>query len=159
LSRAPSASVSIWASFEATLTAVLAWLFFRESIGPRTWIAAALSLAGYALLAGPSELDVTTSGLLFGACLCWALDNNLTSLVDGVTPAQTTFVKGLFAGGANLALGLARDAAAPTRSALAAAVGVGAHREGNSCVRHFRRSSTATVLNPPRASRPTTARP
>jgi drug/metabolite transporter (DMT)-like permease len=134
LARAPSASVSIWASFEATLTAVLAWLFFHESLGPRTWAAVALTFGGYALLAGPSDLDVGTAALLLGACLCWAVDNNLTSLIDGVTPSQTTLVKGVFAGTANLVLGLLNDASAPTAQAAASALGVGALAYGMSIV-------------------------
>jgi len=134
LSRAPSASVSIWASFEAPLTAVLAWLFFRESIGGRTWLAVATTLVGCALLAGPSNVDAATAALLVGACLCWALDNNLTSLIDGVTPAQTTFAKGLFAGGANLALGIALEPRAPDVRATALALGVGAVSYGASIV-------------------------
>jgi hypothetical protein len=41
------------------------------------------------------------------ACLCWGFDNHLTALVDEITPAQTTFWKGLVAGAVNLSLGLA----------------------------------------------------
>jgi len=45
--------------------------------------------------------------LVFGACVCWALDNNWTSRIDAFTPAQSTFAKGLVAGSVNLGLGLA----------------------------------------------------
>lgn len=134
LSRAPSASVSIWSNLEGVLTAVLAWAFFRESMGRRTWFAVALSGAGYAVLAGPSDVDPTTAALLLGACLSWALDNNVTSLIDGVTPAQTTFVKGLFAGSVNLALGLAFDTTSPTLPTIGAALAIGAFSYGLSIV-------------------------
>ena len=44
--------------------------------------------------------------LVLGAAICWGLDNNFTALIDGITPTQSTFWKGLVAGTANLALGL-----------------------------------------------------
>ena len=46
----------------------------------------------------------TTLSALFvaAACLCWGLDNNVTALIDGFTPAQSTAVKGLVAGAVNL---------------------------------------------------------
>jgi drug/metabolite transporter (DMT)-like permease len=43
------------------------------------------------------------------ACVCWGLDNNFTSLIDGLTPAQVTFVKGIVGGAFNLTLGMALE--------------------------------------------------
>ena len=45
--------------------------------------------------------------LVLLACCCWGLDNHLTALIDGLTPSQSTFWKGLVAGSVNTALGLA----------------------------------------------------
>ena len=36
---------------------------------------------------------------------CWRIDNHLTALTDGITPAQSTFWKGLVAGSTNLVIG------------------------------------------------------
>ncbi len=44
--------------------------------------------------------------LVAAACTCWGLDNHFTSLVDGITPSESTFWKGLVAGSANLTVGL-----------------------------------------------------
>jgi drug/metabolite transporter (DMT)-like permease len=42
-----------------------------------------------------------------GACFCWGVDNNVTAKLDELAPAHITLVKGVIAGGANLAIGLA----------------------------------------------------
>jgi drug/metabolite transporter (DMT)-like permease len=42
--------------------------------------------------------------LVATACLFWGLDNQLTSLIASISPAQTTFWKGLVAGLLNLTL-------------------------------------------------------
>jgi hypothetical protein len=31
---------------------------------------------------------------VLAACACWGLDNQLTALIDGITPSQTAFWKG-----------------------------------------------------------------
>jgi drug/metabolite transporter (DMT)-like permease len=45
--------------------------------------------------------------LVAGACLCWGVDNAVTSRIDQISPTQITLAKGLVAGSANLILGLA----------------------------------------------------
>jgi drug/metabolite transporter (DMT)-like permease len=40
------------------------------------------------------------------ACVSWGIDNHLTALIDGITPAQSTFWKGIAAGTVNLTIGL-----------------------------------------------------
>ncbi len=110
LRAAPAASVSLWLNLETVATTLLAWTFFREHVEKRSWIAFALVLAGGLTLAGPGDAAGLRAGLLVSlACLCWGLDNNLTALVDGFTPAQATLVKGLVAGSVNLAIGLATE--------------------------------------------------
>ena len=47
------------------------------------------------------------------ACVCWGLDNNLTALVSGFTPAQTTAIKGIGAGTVNLVIGLVIEGGLP----------------------------------------------
>jgi drug/metabolite transporter (DMT)-like permease len=44
--------------------------------------------------------------LIVAACVCWGLDNSVTSLIDQVSPHHVTFLKGLVAGSVNLAFGL-----------------------------------------------------
>ncbi|MCB9780955.1 MAG: DMT family transporter [Alphaproteobacteria bacterium] len=139
LRTAPSASVSLWLNLETTATALLAWAFFREHIGGRGWVANGLVLAAGLLLAAPDGFSVAPSALLVAvACLCWGLDNNLTAVIDGYTPAQTTVAKGLVAGAVNLGLGWALEGALPTAPMAAAALGVGALAYGASIVLYIR---------------------
>lgn len=105
LEKAPSASVSLWLNLETVATALLAWACFREHLDRRTWLAVVLTVVAGIVLASPSGFGLApAAGLVALACVCWGLDNNLTALVDGFTPAQTTFAKGVCAGGVNLAL-------------------------------------------------------
>ena len=137
LREASSASVSIWLTLEGFLTAVVARLFFREHVGPRTWIAVAAALAANAALARGDDLGSWRAALLVaGACLCWGIDNNVTSVLDGPTPAQTTLAKGAIAGTTGLLLGLVvrGEAWNPSAGTAATALGIGAASFGASLV-------------------------
>jgi drug/metabolite transporter (DMT)-like permease len=60
-----------------------------------------------------------------GACLCWAIDNNLTRKVSGGDPVQVAAAKGLVAGTVNLALALTLGARLPAVAAVLASAAVG----------------------------------
>src|SRR5213593_1049502 len=108
LSGAPAASVALWLNLEVVITALLARAFFREHLGARAWSAVGAIFVAGAVLAAPSHVGSFRAGVVVAlACLCWGLDNNLTALIDGFTPAQYTLAKGLAAGTVNLSLGLA----------------------------------------------------
>ena len=62
---------------------------------------------------------------IIGACLCWAIDNNLTRKVSASDPLQIAGTKGLVAGSVNLAIGLALGGAMPATSTLLVAGVVG----------------------------------
>lgn len=102
-----SASVAMLLSLETVATALLAFFFFREHLGRWTITASVGVVLASALLAfvggRPSLLGAL---LVAGACVAWGLDNNLTALIDGITPTESTFWKGLTAGIVNLSLGL-----------------------------------------------------
>jgi drug/metabolite transporter (DMT)-like permease len=135
LRAAPAASVALWLNLEAPATALLGWAFFREQVDRRTWAAAALVWVASVGLAAPDGFSGGLGALLvLGACLAWGLDNNLTAVIDGFTPAQTTFVKGLVAGLVNLGLAAALGEAAPPLRAAAVALVVGIFAYGASIV-------------------------
>lgn len=126
LRSAPAASVSLWLNIETVATALVAWALFREHLDRRTVIAAGLVVAGGVLLASPGESSGSLPGTLVAlACLCWALDNNLTALVSGFTPAQTTVIKGLVAGSVNVSLGALFEGAFPDIRTFVVALVVG----------------------------------
>lgn len=105
LAQSSAASVALLLNLEAVATALLAWVFFREYIGRRTWTAVLLVVsAGVILSSGDFAAEIVPGLLVAGACVCWGLDNNFTSLIDGYSPAQSTLVKGIVAGSFNLLL-------------------------------------------------------
>lgn len=110
LRLAAAASVSLWLSMEAVATAVLGGLFFHDRVGRSGWMGVAGILAASAMLSMGEGIAGWKAGALVAmACVCWGLDNHLTALIDGITPAQSTFWKGLVAGTVNLAIGVAME--------------------------------------------------
>jgi drug/metabolite transporter (DMT)-like permease len=135
LSAARASSVSLWLNLELAATAVLGALFFRDHLDGRAAIGAAGALAaGVLVTLGEGPAGIVPSLLVAAACLCWALDNNLTALIDGITPQETTLVKGIVAGAVNLGIGIAAAGAAPPIETGFAALGLGAACYGGSIV-------------------------
>ena len=135
LRQAPAASVSLWLNLETVATALLAYAIFREYITKRTWLAVVFIVAGGITLASPSGWGNMRAVILVAlACICWGFDNNLTSIIDGFTPAQTTFIKGIFAGLINLGIGLSIEKSAIGWNYVAGAVVIGMFSYGLSIV-------------------------
>ena len=135
LSGAPAASVALWLNLEVVITALLARAFFREHLGARAWSAVGAVFVAGAVLAAPSHVASFRAGVVVAlACLCWGLDNNLTALIDGFTPAQYTLAKGLAAGTMNVSLGLALTPAGYDWRLVLAALAFGAFSYGLSLV-------------------------
>ncbi len=132
---APSSDVSLLLNLELVATALLGVAFFRESIGGRGRIGLGAVVAASVALCASSGWPGVGAGLLVAAaCLCWGLDNQLTSLVDGVTPAGSTLVKGLVAGTFNLGLGIWLAGWTASFASVAGALAVGAASYGLSIV-------------------------
>jgi drug/metabolite transporter (DMT)-like permease len=103
LSRATS--VSMLLNLETVATAVLGVLFFREHLGRWTWVAnGGVALAGLLLSFEHGRPSLLGGALVAAAGISWALDNQFTSLIDGISPLASTFWKGLAAGSVNLTL-------------------------------------------------------
>ena len=123
LARTDAASASLLLNLEAVLTAVLAWVVFRENLDRRVFAGMAAIVAGGVALAWhtPDVRNPAGPLLVAGACLAWALDNNLTRRVSGGDAVVLAALKGFVAGAANLALALAIGARLPAPGAIAAA--------------------------------------
>ncbi len=135
LHRESAASVSLLLNLEIVATAVLAVGFFHEYLGKSGWAGIAAILAGGVLLSFQGGAPGVVAGLLAAAaCACWGLDNNLTALIDGLSPAETTFWKGVVAGSTNLLLGLALAPFDASLGTIAAALVVGMFSFGASIV-------------------------
>ena len=129
LTRTSAADASLLLNLEGVLTALLAWIVFRENADRRIVLGMALIVAGGLVLAWPAGGAGTTSlsGALAvaGACACWAVDNNLTRRVSANDPLFIAGTKGLVAGITNVGLALALGARLPAPALTAAALGVG----------------------------------
>ena len=135
LKAASAASVSLWLPLELVATAILGTLLFRDHLGRLGWMGMVGVLAASVLLSvGERTAGISAGLLVMGACACWGFDNNFTALIDGITPAQSTFWKGIVAGTVNLTIGLVTRDYAGTTSTTAAALGVGVVCYGASIV-------------------------
>lgn len=107
LVNTPAATASLLLNMELVATVILAATLFREHLGKNLLIAAALvTSAGAMLVLQPGARFDPHALFIVGACGCWGLDNSVSSRIDQVSPQHVTFLKGLVAGTANLALGL-----------------------------------------------------
>jgi drug/metabolite transporter (DMT)-like permease len=128
LAHTRAATASLFLNLESVLTAVLAWLVFRESTDRRIVLGMALIVVGGAVLAWPGEeiaVDWVGPLALAGACLAWAIDNNLTRKVSATDAVFIAGSKGLVAGCINTGLGLAMGAVWPPPGLLASALLIG----------------------------------
>ena len=149
LQLASAASVALWLNLELAATALLGALFFHDRLGAAGWLGAGTALgAGVLLASGEGAAGARAGALVAAACLCWALDNHWTALIDGVPAAAITFWKGTTAGLVNLGLGvLLVPFEAPAR-VVASALATGALCYGASIVLYL---SAARQLGATRA--------
>ena len=136
LNETGAADASLLLNLEGLATMAIAWLAFRENVDARLLAGAfAILLAAAILSWRGSGLALDRGALLVaGACLCWGLDNNLTRKLSFADPVVIALVKGIAAGGVNVAAALFRGAAHPEFPALSAAALVGFFGVGVSLV-------------------------
>lgn len=135
LNLASAASVSMWLNLEMVATAILGHFIFKDHLTPRSWIAAAgIFLAAILLAASEGTAGVFAGLLVLAACLSWGIDNHVTALIDGITPAQSTFWKGLAAGATNLIIGLSLAPLVGTPLEVLGGLGIGVVSYGFSIV-------------------------
>ena len=136
LSSTPAATSSLLLNLEGVLTAVIAWVVFRENVDLQVFLGMAAIVAGGVLLSWtPGERGVPAGALLIvGACLCWAVDNNLTRKVSANDAMMIACLKGLIAGPVNLVIAIALGASLPPAITVGAAMITGLAGYGVSLV-------------------------
>lgn len=136
LSSTPAATSALLLNLEGVLTAVIAWVIFRENVDLQVFLGMVAIVAGGAVLSWhPGAAGVPVGALLIvGACLCWAIDNNLTRKVSANDAMVIACLKGLTAGPVNIAIAVATGATAPTLPTTAAAMLTGLGGYGVSLV-------------------------
>ena len=107
LARTNAATASILLNTELVATVVLAAVLFREHLGGRLLVSAALITIAAGLLTWEPGATVDAGALLIiAACVCWGLDNGVTARIEHLAPQHVVALKGVIAGGANVTIGL-----------------------------------------------------
>jgi len=104
-----AANVSLINNFEIVATSLIALLVFKEVISRRLWIAIALVTVASVILSfeGKGSFEFNTGSLLvFGACLCWGLENNCTRMISNKSSIEIVVIKGTFSGLGSLLVAL-----------------------------------------------------
>lgn len=137
LARTPASTSSLLLNLESVLTAVIAWVAFRENVDRRIFMGMAAIVAGGVIL----SLDRSSVGgswigglAIAAACLCWAIDNNLTRGLSGGDPVHIAAVKGVVAGSVNIGMAFAFGYRWPEWSVAGSAAVVGFFGYGVSLV-------------------------
>jgi drug/metabolite transporter (DMT)-like permease len=127
LTHTDGATASLLLNVEGVLTAVLAWFVFKENADRQIVLGMVAIVAGGVVLAwepGGGTLSVGAV-LIVGACLAWAIDNNLTRKVSSNDAMLVACLKGLLAGACNTGLALAFGTPPPSAMAVAGSMLVG----------------------------------
>ncbi|TLY58545.1 MAG: EamA/RhaT family transporter, partial [Gammaproteobacteria bacterium] len=118
LTHSDAAAASLLLNLEVVFTAVLAWVVFHEATSRRVVIGFAAIFAGGLVLAWPAQLAAPGRSLglvlIAAACLCWALDNNLTRKISAADSRVIAAFKSLVAGTTNTVLSFVLGARLPT---------------------------------------------
>ena len=131
LTLTSAATASLMLNLEPVLTAVLAWVVFKENADRRIVVGMLAIIAGGIVLSWPSGQASSVEQSWVGplavafACLCWAVDNNLTRKVSASDALFIAGTKGLFAGLVNCAIGLNLGASIPPLAALSPTLLIG----------------------------------
>jgi drug/metabolite transporter (DMT)-like permease len=115
LMQTDSATASLVLNVEGVLTALIAWFVFKENFDLRILLGMAFIVSGGVILALNPIHATSILGLLLisGACLAWAIDNNLTRKVSINDAMVIACTKGLVAGPVNIVLALRQGLTLP----------------------------------------------
>ena len=127
LGTTPAATSALLLNLEGVLTALIAWFCFRENFDAQIALGMVAIVAGGVLLSWPGAHAGVAPGALLvaGACLCWAIDNNLTRKVSTNDAMVIACTKGLVAGPVNIGVALAAGAHWPAWHVASGAMAVG----------------------------------
>ena len=128
LAVTPASSASLLLNLEGVFTAFLAWFVFKENFDRRIALGMAAITCGGMFLSWAGRLEIGAlwgTLAISGACLAWAIDNNLTRKVSAGDPVQIAAAKGLVAGSINLTIAFVAGASAPALRTVTLAALVG----------------------------------
>ncbi len=128
LSAMPASGASLLLNAEGVFTALLAWFAFKENFDRRIALGMFAIVVGAMVLSWPQDARFTGAWpalAVLGACLAWAIDNNLTRKVSLSDASFIAMAKGLVAGSTNLVLAMLTHAQWPGSGVVAGAALLG----------------------------------
>lgn len=128
LTSMPASGASLLLNAEGVFTALLAWFVFKENFDRRIALGMLAIVVGAIILSWPGATGLSAlwpSLAILGACLAWAVDNNLTRKVSLNDASWVASVKGLFSGCTNLMLALLMGASLPSAAVVLSAMILG----------------------------------
>ncbi len=138
LTQTSGSVASLLLNFESVLTALLAWIAFKENADRRVVLGMLAIVAGGVVLSWPTGPVGVSHWMgpaaIVLACLCWAIDNNLTRQVSASDALFMASTKGLIAGGVNTAMAVALGLSWPGTATLWGTMAVGLWGYGVSLV-------------------------
>ncbi|MFZ2301148.1 MAG: EamA family transporter [Gallionella sp.] len=137
LTKMPASDASLMLNAEGVFTALLAWFAFKENFDRRIALGMVAIVAGALVLSWPDKAkgsEIWPSLAILGACLAWAIDNNLTRKVSLTDASWIASIKGLVSGSVNLSLAIALGADLPALPNAASAMLLGFFSYGISLV-------------------------
>jgi drug/metabolite transporter (DMT)-like permease len=137
LSAMTATGASLLLNAEGVFTALIAWFVFKENFDKRIALGMLAIVAGAVVLSWPGEASARVElGALavLGACMAWAIDNNLTRKVSLSDATFIAMVKGLAAGSTNLLLAWKMGSVWPALPTMGAAALLGFLSYGSSLV-------------------------
>ncbi len=127
LTQTSGAAASLLLNIEGVFTALIAWFIFKEN-ADRQIVLGMLTIMGGGLLLSwaPGAASFSMGAVLIvAACLCWAIDNNLTRKVSTNDAMLVAAIKGLIAGISNTSFALISGDSFPALSIVGACMAVG----------------------------------
>jgi drug/metabolite transporter (DMT)-like permease len=116
LAKSTASVGSLLLNLESVFTALIAWLAFKEHTDRIVAFGMLLTVIGSVIVSWKGNLNIVDLlGPIFivGACLCWAIDNNLTRKISLANPLQIAMIKSLIAGLTNTILAITWGAILP----------------------------------------------
>ena len=104
-----AANVSLINNFEIVATSLIALCVFREVISRKLWLAISLVTVASVILSfeGEGAFRFNLGSLfVFGACLCWGIENNCTRMISNKSSIEIVVIKGTFSGLGSLLVAL-----------------------------------------------------
>ncbi|QHE89425.1 DMT family transporter [Hydrogenophaga sp. BPS33] len=138
LTSTSGSTASLLLNLEAVLTAVIAWVVFKENADRRIVFGMLAIVAGGVVLSwstGEGRGTGWTGPIAVAlACVCWAIDNNLTRKVSASDALFIAGSKGMIAGAVNCLLALSLGAMMPNAGIVLATMTIGVLGYGVSLV-------------------------